>query len=67
MPEPINVEVTQDDIDAGLAIGATGVQVIEFAINRALDRIGIPRKGREVTVDRETITIDLPPGYTLPG
>ncbi len=63
---PIDVEVTEDDIEAARATGATGAQLMEFAIHRALDRIGIPREGRTVTVTRDTITIDLPPGYTLP-
>ena len=63
---PIDIEVTEDDYEAARAVGATGAQLIEFAINRALDRMGIPRKGRTVTVTAETITIDLPPGYALP-
>lgn len=62
----MDVEVTEDDYQAARAVGATGVQLIEFAVHRALDRKGIPREGRTVTVTAETITIDLPPGYTLP-
>jgi hypothetical protein len=63
---PIDVDVTAEDIEAARAVGATGAELMEFAIHRALDRAGIPRAGRSVTVTRETITIDLPPGYTLP-
>ena len=63
---PIDIEVTEDDYEAARAVGATGAQLMQFAVNRALDRMGIPREGRTVTVTAETITIDLPPGYTLP-
>jgi hypothetical protein len=62
----IHVEITEDDIAAARAVGATGAEVGEFAIHRALDRLGIPREGRTVKVTRETITIDLPAGYMLP-
>lgn len=62
----LNVEITEEDWNAGRAVGATGAEVAEFAIHRALDRIGVPREGRAVKVTPETITIDLPPGYTLP-
>jgi hypothetical protein len=70
----IRVDITEDDIAAGRAIGATGCEVVEFAINRALDGLGIPREGRSVTVtyDRDAgpdgvaIVIDMPPGYEFP-
>jgi len=65
--KPIKVEVTEEDIDAARAVGATGAELVEFAINRVLDRLGIPREGRAVKVTPETITIDLPPGYDLPS
>jgi hypothetical protein len=66
---PIKVEITEEDLGAARATGATGDEVAEFAIHRmhrVLDRLGVPREGRTVKVTRETITIDLPPGYTLP-
>jgi hypothetical protein len=63
----LKVEITEEDIEAAQAIGATGTEVGAFAIHRALDRLGIPREGRTVEVTRETITIGFPPGYTLPG
>ena len=56
---PLDFEVTEDDYEAARAVGATGAQLMEFAVNRALDRMGIPREGRTVTVTLETITIDL--------
>jgi len=56
----LDVTVTQDDIDAAVALGATGTQLIERSIHSALDRRGIPRDGRVVTVGLSHITIDLP-------
>jgi hypothetical protein len=64
--EGLSFEITQDDMDAARAVGATGAELAEFAINRALDRMGIPREGRTVKYTAETIMIDLPPGYRLP-
>ena len=67
LSEALNFEVTEEDWDAGRAVGATGAEVMEFAIHRALDRMEeLPREGRAVKVTPEWITIDLPPGYTLP-
>ena len=42
--QPINVKVTQEDIDASIAIGACGGQIYEFAINRDLDRPALPSR-----------------------
>jgi hypothetical protein len=41
-------------------VGATGTQVVEFAIHRCLDEQGVPCEGRNVTVTLETITIAMP-------
>jgi hypothetical protein len=66
MPEvEINTNVTQEDIDAAMAVGATGTQVMEFAIHRCLDEQGVPREGRNVVVTPETITIDMPADWTI--
>jgi hypothetical protein len=61
----LNIEVTQDDIDAGRLVGATGAEVMEAAIHSALDRHGVPREGRSVKVTKEHIVIDLPPGFEI--
>jgi hypothetical protein len=37
----LNVEVTQDDIDAAKLVGATGAELMEAAIHSALDRHGV--------------------------
>lgn len=60
---PVNVQVTEEDMAAVRARGGTGAQVIEHAINRDLDKKGVPREHRVVQVAGETITIELPPGY----
>ena len=44
LSEALNFEVTEEDWDAGRAVGATGAEVMEFAIHRALDRMGVPPK-----------------------
>ena len=61
----MNIDVTQDDIDAARLTGATGAQLIERSIHSALDRAGVPCAGRAVTVTMDTITIDLPPGSPI--
>ena len=66
MPEvEININVTQEDIDAAKAVGATGDQMLEFSIHRCLDEQGVPREGRDVVVTMETITIDMPAGWRI--
>jgi hypothetical protein len=61
----MNIDVTQDDIDAARLTGAIGAQLIERSIHSALDRAGLPRASRAVTVTMDTITIDLPPGSPI--
>jgi hypothetical protein len=61
----MKIYVTEDDWKAGRLVGAKGHEVMEAAIHSALDRAGIPREGRGVWVNMETITIELPPGYTM--
>ena len=61
------IEVTDDDIEAGRLVGATGSEVIAAAIHTALDRQGCPREGRDVEVTREEITIDVPSDWTPPS
>jgi hypothetical protein len=61
----LQVEVTQDDIDAAMLLGASGTDLMEAAIHSALDRRGVPREGRNVKVTKEHIVIDLPPGFDL--
>ena len=61
----MEIEVTQEDIDAARLVGASGTELIERSIHSALDRAGVPREGRVVTVTRETVTIDLPPGWSM--
>ena len=63
----ISGDVTQEDIDTAKAVGATGAQLVEFAIHRCLDEQGVPRQGRNVVVTVETITIDLPAGWWPKG
>ena len=53
--------------EPGRARNAAGNELIEAAIHTALDRKGIPREGRAVTVTKEFITVDLPPGWTMEG
>jgi hypothetical protein len=62
----LNIEITDEDIAAARVLGATGTQLLERAVQSALDRAGVPREGRTVIATPETITIDLPPGWTLP-
>jgi hypothetical protein len=62
----VKIEITDDDWEAARLVGAKGHEVLEAAIHTALDRAGIPREGRSVRVNMETITIELPPGYTMP-
>ena len=61
----MEIEVGQEDMEAGQLTGATGEEVIERSIHSALDRYGVPRDGREVKVTRETIMIELPPGWEM--
>jgi hypothetical protein len=63
----LEVEITEADYDAARATGATGTELLEFAVHRTLDRLGIPREGRAVKATYDTIIIDLPPGYTMPA
>jgi hypothetical protein len=63
----MGIGITKEDLSAAELLGATGVELVERAIHSALDRAGIPREGRTVTVTRETIRIDLPPGWVMPG
>jgi hypothetical protein len=66
MPEvEINTNVTREDIDAAQVLGATGTEVLEFAIHRCLDEQGVPRQGRDVTVTMVSITIDMPAGWSI--
>ena len=60
------IELTEEDWTAGRLVGAKGHEVMEMAIHRALDEAGIPREGRTVSVNLQTIDIELPPGYTMP-
>jgi hypothetical protein len=62
----MKIQVTEEDAAAARAVGAKGHEVVEFAIHRALDEAGIPREGRSVSVTKETIEIQLPPGYDIP-
>jgi hypothetical protein len=57
---PLDVQVTADDIEAASLTGATGAELVEAAIHTALDRVGVPREGRTVTVTPETIMIEVP-------
>ncbi|MDH6580035.1 hypothetical protein [Kitasatospora sp. MAP5-34] len=61
----IEIEVTEQDIEAGKLVGATGVEVMEAAIHSCLDRQGVPREGRMVHVTRETIEVELPAGWKV--
>lgn len=56
----LDVEVTAEDIEAAQLTGATGTELVEAAIHTALDRIGVPRDGRTVTVTPDTIMIEVP-------
>ena len=68
MPEvEISTEITQEDTEAALAVGASGAEVIAFAIHRSLDEQGVPREGRVVEVTAETIGIELPSGWWMKG
>ena len=59
----LDVSVTADDIEAARLTGAaTGSELMEAAIHTALDRKGVTRDGRTVTVTPEAITIDLAAG-----
>ncbi len=66
-PTALHVEVTDDDIEAARLTGATGTELVTAAIHTALDRKGIPRAGRTVEVTLDTITVELPPGWTMEG
>ncbi len=56
----LEVQVTAEDIEAASLTGATGTELVEAAIHTSLDRLGVPREGRTVTVTPETITIEVP-------
>ena len=64
MPAALDVEVTADDIEAARLTGATGGELLAAAVHSALDRLGVPRAGRTVTVsdDYSTVEIVLPEG-----
>jgi hypothetical protein len=58
----MKVNITEEDIAAARLTGATGIHVLERALNRAVDRDGIPHEGW-VTLSRETMGVKLRPGY----
>lgn len=61
------VTVTAEDFEAARAVGATGAELVARSVHSALDRAGVPREGRSVEAAADTVTIDLPPGWTMPG
>lgn len=60
---PVEICVTQEDIDHCEKTGMVGTEVVEHAIDRFLDQQSVPRKGRVVIVTREEIEITLPDGF----
>jgi hypothetical protein len=42
----LRFQVTDDDVALARAAGFSGTQLIELAIHRRLDQLGIPRDGR---------------------
>jgi hypothetical protein len=61
----IEIGVNREDIDAAALVGAKGHEVIERSIHSHLDRLGVPREGRDIQVSLETIEIGLPDGWRL--
>jgi hypothetical protein len=58
------IKVTAEDIRSARQAGATGgLALIEAALNSALDRMGVPREGRTITMTSEAITVRLPPAW----
>ena len=64
--KPFKVEITEADIEAARAVGATGSKW-QSSPDPPSWTGWASREGRTVKVTRETITIDLPPGYDLPS
>lgn len=50
LPEKLTIRITAEDIKAAQVMGATGPEMQEAAIHDALDRQGVPRAGRTVTL-----------------
>lgn len=61
----IHVKVTEEDVQAAMLTDTTGPEILERAIHANLDRQGVPRDGRTVTVTREDIDVRLPAGWNL--
>lgn len=59
----LKFQISDEDIAAARAVGATGTQVVERSIHSQLDKAGVPREGRYVKVTTEEIQIELPDGW----
>jgi hypothetical protein len=61
----VKISLTEEDADVAQLVGADGYGALERSIHSDLDRHGVPREGREVEVDLDSIAIGLTHGWNL--
>ena len=61
----MRIYVSREDMEAARLLGLGGTGAIEHSINRALDKLYVPREGRHVVVSSDELTIELPAGIQV--
>ena len=63
----VKISVTEEDAEVAELVGTNGHGVLERSIDSDVARHGVPREGREVEVDLDSIAMGLPYGLSLPS